>query len=69
MPVSTLIVVVMIFLVLIGVIFHTAYDLGRAKEKIDYEQQKAKGMEQARKLRSRLACPSVVERLHDRFKR
>ena len=69
MPVSTLIVAVIVFLVLIGVIFHTAYDLGRAKEKLDYEKQKAKSSIQANRLRTRLADSAVVKQLHDTFKR
>ena len=69
MPVSSLIVAVSVFLVLIGVIFHTAYDLGRAKERIDHDQQKSKGFVQARRLRDGLGDPAVVKRLRDAFKR
>ena len=69
MPVSSLIVAVSVFLVLIGVIFHTAYDLGRAKERIDHDQQKSKGLVQARRLRDGLGDPAVVKRLRDAFKR
>ena len=69
MPVSTLIAAVIVFLVLIGVIFHTAYDLGRAKEKNEYEKQKSNAAAQARRIRSRLGDPDVVGRLHDTFKR
>ena len=70
MPVSTLIVTVTVFLVLVGVIFHTAYDLGRAKERIDHEQQKSKAVEKTRRLRADLDDdPDVVGRLHDTFKR
>lgn len=69
MPVSTLIVVVSVFLVLVGVIFHTAYDLGRAREKIEYEKQKSNGTAEVRRLRTGLDDPAVVERLHGTFKR
>lgn len=69
MPISTLIMVVIVLLVLIGVIFHTAYDLGRAKEKIEREIQKESASTQARRLRTRLADPAVVKQLHDTFKR
>ncbi len=69
MPVSTLIVTVFVFLVFIGVIFHTAYDLGRTKEKIDHEQQKSKGLVQARRFRDGLGDPDITKRLHDAFKR
>lgn len=69
MPFSTLIVAVIVFSVLVGTIFHTAYDLGRAKERIEYEKQKSNASVQARRLRIRLDDPVVVERLHNRFKR
>ena len=68
MPVSTLIVAVIVFLVLVGVIFHTAYDLGRAKEKNEYEKQKSNAAARVRLFRARLD-DSAVKRLHDTFKR
>lgn len=69
MPVSTLIVVVCVFLVLVGVIFHTAYELGREKEKTEYEKQKSNGTAEARRLRTGLDDPAVIKRLHSTFKR
>ena len=69
MPFSTLVVAVIVFLVLVGVIFRTAYDLGRLKEKNEYEKQKSKASAQARQLRLHLDDPDVVRRLHDTFKR
>ena len=69
MPVSTLIMAVVVFSVLVGVIFRTAYDLGRAKERNEYEKKKADAVFQARRLRNCLDDPAVVERLHDTFKR
>ena len=69
MPVSTLLVVVIVCLVLVGMIFHAAYDLGREKEKTEHEMQKSNASAQARRLRTRLDDPAVVERLHNVFKR
>ena len=69
MPISTLILITVIGISLFAVIFYTAYDLGRAKEKIEYEKQKSNASAQARLLRIRLDDPAVVERLHDTFKR
>ncbi|MBR1944856.1 MAG: hypothetical protein IJ846_00990 [Alphaproteobacteria bacterium] len=70
MPVSTLILIVMIGIGLIVAIFCTAYDLGRTKEKLEYEKQKSNASAQARLLRGRLDDdPDVVKRLHDTFKR
>lgn len=69
MPVSTLIVTAVVFSVLVGVIFHTAYDLGRTKEKIEYEKQKSDSLFQARLLRNSLDDPAVIKRLHDTFRR
>lgn len=70
MPVSTLILIVMIGIGLIAAIFCTAYDLGRIKEKLEYEKQKSNALAQARLLRGRLDDdPDVVKRLHDTFKR
>lgn len=69
MPVSTLIVVVLIGIGLIAMIFYTAYDLGRAKEKLEHEKQKSEASAQARLVRGALDDPDVVKRLHDTFKR
>lgn len=69
MPLSTLIFAGGICAGLIAAIFYTAYDLGRAKEKTEYEKKKSKAAVQARLLRTRLGDPDVVERLHDTFKR
>ncbi|MBO4521153.1 MAG: hypothetical protein J5787_08120 [Alphaproteobacteria bacterium] len=69
MPVSTLIFAGIIGVSLIAVIFYTAYDLGRAKEKIEHERQKSNATAQARLLRTCLDDPAVVRRLHDTFKR
>ena len=69
MPFSTLIVAVIVFSVLVCTIFHTAYDLGRAKERIEYEKQKSNASVQARRLRARLVDSGVVKQLHDTFKR
>ena len=69
MPVSTLILTGIIGISLIAVLFYTAYDLGRAKEKLEYEKRKTNMLAQVRQLRTRLDDPDVVNRLHDRFKR
>ena len=69
MPVSTLMLVSIVGIGFIAVIFYTAYDLGRAKEKIEHEKQKSSASAQARQLRNCLNDPAVIERLHDTFKR
>ena len=69
MPISTLILTGIIGISLISIIFYTAYDLGRAKEKLEHEKQKSNALAQARLLRTRLNDFAVVKRLHDTFKR
>lgn len=69
MTVSTFVVVLIIVLSLALVLFFTAYDLGRAKERNEYENQKEKTLLQVRQLRNSLDDPDVVERLHNAFKR
>ena len=69
MPISTFIVVGIVVVSLISIVFYTAYDLGRTKERMEYEQRKSKATAQARFYRTRLDDSDIVKRLHDKFKR
>ncbi len=54
---------------LIGAVGTLSYNLGRKAEKnADFEKKK-KTMAEVRRQRDSLNDPTVVERLHDRFKR
>ncbi len=54
---------------LVGLLSFFAYKFGRAKEKLDHEEEKSKTLAYIRALRQNLDDCDVVKRLHDTFKR
>ena len=62
-------VIIGLIALLTGAVGFLSYSLGRKVEKNADFEEKEKAMEEVRRLRDRLSDPTVVERLHEKFRR